>query len=276
MGGHDDEAIAQFRKSLRLDPNIGWTHHHLAVSLERKGRFDLAAEEFGEALRLAPENRAEWKRDLRRVLIRQGRGAEAAADWKEELAVRPTAHDDWFGYPELCLFLGDEAEYRRARRDLLAQFGNSKDPYVGERVGRACLLLPGTDDELCQATALTERAVNAKGSQYDWVRAYFHFANGLAHYRRGRFDDAITTMTGDASQAAEYMGPSPSLVTAMALHQKGQKDEARNLLAAAVHSYDWTQENATSREAWIAHILRREAEAMILPNQVAAGAAEDK
>jgi serine/threonine-protein kinase len=125
------------------------------------------------------------------------------------------------------------------------------------------LLLPGTEDELCQAAVLTERAVNAKGSQYDWVRAYFHFANGLAHYRRGRFDDAIAVMTGDASKAAEYMGPSPRLVRAMALYQKGQKDEARKLLAAAVLSYDWSAEKATTREAWIAHILRREAEAMI-------------
>ncbi len=266
MGGHDDEAIAQFRKSIRLDPNIGWTHHHLAVSLERKGRFDEAVGEFREAARLSPEKRAEWKRDLRRVLMRQGRGAEAAADWKEELAARPTAHDDWFGYAELCLYLGDEAEYRRARRDLLAQFGTATDPTVGERVGRACLLLPGTEDELRQAAALTDRAVDAKESQYDWIRPYFHFAKGLAHYRRGRFDDAIATMTGDASKAAEYMGPSPRLVTAMALYQKGQKDEARKLLAAAVLSYDWSAEKATTREAWIAHILRREAEALIFRN----------
>jgi serine/threonine-protein kinase len=271
MGGRDDEAIEQFRKSIRLDPNIGWTHHHLAVSLERKGLVDEASLEFREALRLAPENRAEWKRDLRKVLIAQGRGAEAVADWKEELAARPTAHDDWFGYAELCLYVGDEAEYRRARSDLLEQFGSSTDPTVAERVGRACLLLPGTDDELRQAAALTERAVNSKGPQYDWLRPYFHFANGLAHFRRGRFDDAIATMTGDASKASEYMGPSPRLVTAMALYQKGQKAEARELLAEAVLSYDWSAEKATSREAWIAHILRREAEALLQLNEGAVG-----
>lgn len=269
MGGHDDEAISEFRKSIRLDPNIGWTHHHLAVSLERKERFKEAVEEFRKAMQLSPENRAVWKRDLRTVLIRQGRGAEAAADWKEELAARPTAHDDWFGYAELCLYLGDEAEYHRARRDLLAQFGTATDPTFGERVGRACLLLPGTEDELNQAAALTDRAVDAKDSKYDWIRPYFHFAKGLAHYRRGQFDDALATMTGDASKAAEYMGPSPRLVAAMALCQKEQKDEARKLLAAAVLSYDWSAEKATTREAWIAHILRREAEAMIQLNEPA-------
>ena len=73
----------------------------------------------------------------------------------------PPEHDDWFGYAELCLFLGDEAEYRRARDDLLAQFGSATDPTVAERTGRACLLLPAAEDELRQAVALTERAVAA-------------------------------------------------------------------------------------------------------------------
>jgi serine/threonine-protein kinase len=263
MGGHDDDAIAQFHKSIRLDPNIGWTHHHLAVSLERNGRFDEAAEEFREAVRLSPEKLGEWTWDVRRVLIRHGRGAEAAADWKKELAALPPAHDDWNGYAELCLYLGDDAEYRRVRGDLLEQFGSSTDATVAERVGRACLLLPGTEEELRQAAALTERAVNSKGSQYDWLRPYFRFAKGLASYRQGRFVDAIAIMTGDASKAAEYMGPSPRLVTIMALYQIQKKDEARELFAEAVRSYDWNTEKAGSREAWIAHILRREAEAMI-------------
>jgi serine/threonine-protein kinase len=264
-GGHEDEAIAEFRESIRLDPNIAWTHHHLAVSLERKGRFNEAIAEFEEAARLFPEKRAEWKWDLQRVLMRQGREAELRAAWKEELSARPTAHNDWYGYAELCLFLRDEPEYRRARRDLLAQFGAASDPYVAERVGRASLLLPGAEDELHQAAALTDRAVNALGPQYDWVRPYFHFAKGLAHYRQGRFDEAIATMTGDASKAAEYMGPSPRFVMAMALYQKGQKDEARKLLATVVPTYDWSADKATRPEAWIAHILRREAEGLILP-----------
>jgi serine/threonine-protein kinase len=193
--------------------------------------------------------------------MKQGRGAAVLAAWKERLASHPTAHEDWYGYAELCLFLGDQPEYCRVRRDLLAQFATATDPIVAERVGRSCLLLPGTEDELRQAAVLTDRAVDA-GSKYDWVRPYFHFAKGLAHYRRGRFDEAIATMTGDA-KTARYVEPSPRLVTAMALYQKGEKDEARKLLAATVSSHDWTTEKAISREAWIAHILRREAETMI-------------
>jgi serine/threonine-protein kinase len=264
-GEHEDEAIAMFRKSISIDPNIGWTHHHLAVSLERKGYFDEAVAEFQEAMRLFPDKRVEWKWDLRKVLMRQGRSANLRAAWKEELAARPTEYDDWDGYAELCLFLRDEAEYRGACCELLEKFGTATDPVVAERVGRACLLLPGTQDELRQAAALTDRAATAEGPQYDGFRPYFHFARGLAHYRSSRFDNAIMTMTGDASKAAEYMGPSPRLLLAMALYQNGQKDEARKVLAAAILSYDWSAEKATTREAWIAHILRREAEGLIVP-----------
>ena len=49
----------------------------------------------------------------------------------------------------------------------------------------------------------------------------------------------------------------------MAQYQKGQKDQARKTLAAAVASHDWNAAKATNHDAWIAHILRREAEALI-------------
>ena len=69
----------------------------------------------------------------------------------------PLDHNAWFGYAELCLFLGREDEYRRARRDLLARFSITSNPYFAERTGRACLLMPATGDELRQAVALTRR-----------------------------------------------------------------------------------------------------------------------
>ena len=50
----------------------------------------------------------------------------------------------------------------------------------------------------------------------------------------------------------------------MAQYQKGQKEQARETLAAAVASYDWDAAKATSHDEWITHILRREAEALIL------------
>jgi hypothetical protein len=49
-------------------------------------------------------------------------------------------------------------------------------------------------------------------------------------------------------------------------HKNGQKDQARKTFAAAISSYDWKASKADNHDAWIAHILRREAEALILPD----------
>lgn len=262
-GGHEDEVIAQFQKAIRLDSNNGWSHYFLAIAFENNGRLNEAFQEFQQVAKLLPEKGAEARNRSRGLLLKLGRGADALDAWKEQLASHQSAHDDWEGYAELSLFLGHDAEYRRARQELLAQFSTTTDPVVAERVGRACLLLPGAEDELRQAIALIKLAGNAEGPQFDWLRPYFHFANGLACYRGGQFDDAIAIMTGEASKSAESLGPCPRLVTAMALFQKGQPDTARKLLEEAVRSYDWSANNATTCEAWIAHILRREAEATI-------------
>jgi serine/threonine-protein kinase len=187
---------------------------------------------------------------------------EARAAWKSALEADPPEHGVWHGYAELCLFLGDEDEYRRARRDLLERFGATADPYIAERTSRACLLMPATGDELRQAVALTERAV-ARNSHEQKDRPYFEFARGLAAYRQGQFDRAISAMRGNARTV---LGPACSLIIAMALYQKGQTDEARKTLASAVLSFDWNANQVRDLHGFVYHVLRREAESMIGPN----------
>ena len=63
---------------------------------------------------IAPGEPKHW------VLLQQGRLEDALASWRAALAADPLDHRDWFGYAELCLYLGHEDEYRQARRDLLA------------------------------------------------------------------------------------------------------------------------------------------------------------
>src|SRR5262245_35316805 len=79
-------------------------------------------------------------------------------------------------------------------------------------------------------------------------------------YRQGRFEDAIATMS---TEAANVMGPAPRLITAMAEYGKGQREEARRTLAETISGFDWSAAQAVSRDHWIWHVLRREAESMI-------------
>jgi serine/threonine-protein kinase len=194
-------------------------------------------------------------------LIRQGLLEEARVAWQTVLDGNPLDHNAWFGYAELCLFIGREDEYRRARQDLLARFFITDNPYFAERTGRACLLRPATGDELRQAVILTQRAARSDPSVHSSAYPWFLFARGLAEYRQGKFDQAILTMRGDASRVDRPA----RLVLAMALHQDGQLAEARETLAAAILSYDWKAIQARDHDLWICHLLRREAESVVLP-----------
>ena len=217
--GQLDEAIACYRKALELDPNYSWAHLDLANALRDAGRFDEALEHY-RRVHAVNQTIPYVENTLRSDLVRQGRGEEVRREWKKALELNPPQHTQWFGYAELCLFLGDEAEYRRACRDLLRRFGDTSDPYIAEPIARAVLLAPPSEEELRAALALADRAVAAEPTKVGWVYSYFLFAKGLAEYRRGNFEDAVSIMTG---QAAKVLGPCPGLVTAMAKYRLGDR-----------------------------------------------------
>ena len=256
-----DEAEAQFRAALAINPKSVMALHDLGSLLLKMGRPREATEYLRQGAALEPLN-GMIQAHLRAALMRQGLMEEARAAWRQALDANPPEHDAWFGYAELCLFLGREDEYRRHRRDLLGRFGASKTPVVCERTARACLLSPGTPEEMKEAATLADRAVAAGRLGHESDYPYFVFARGLADYRLGRFGDAGARMRGEA---ARVPAPSPRLVAAMALHQQGKTDEAKTALAEAMRTFDWNLAKAKNHDSWIAHILRREAESMFQP-----------
>jgi tetratricopeptide (TPR) repeat protein/tRNA A-37 threonylcarbamoyl transferase component Bud32 len=260
--GRTDEAIVSYQTALRLDPNYAWAHFDLANTLRVIGRADEALQHYRRFHELEPSF-THVTNILRADLVSRGRGEEVRVAWEEALKNEPADHDAWFGYAELCLFLGREDEYRHARSRLLGRFGRTRDPYVAERVSRAALLLPPAEDELRAVADLADMAVAAGATVPKWIQPYFLFAQGLAEYRRDRFDSAISIMRGDAGGV---MGPAPRLVIAMAESRKGNAAAARKALAAEMTGFDWAPEQAGSRDDWIFHVLRREAETTIIPD----------
>src|SRR5262249_49061180 len=109
--------------------------------------------------------------------------------------------------------------------------------------------------------ALRERAEAVAPSMYLGFYDPFLFVRALADYRQGRLDRAIATVRGKALWAH---GPA-RLVLAMALFRSSRVEEARKVLADAVQSYDWRPGRVFNQHDWIWHVLRREAEALIVP-----------
>ena len=260
--GQVDQAIACYRTALEADPNYAWAHFDLANTLRSAGWMDEAVEHYRQYNALDPSN-PYVAHLLRADLVRRGKGEEVLRAWKEELKADPPQHEPWFGYAELCLFLGHQDDYRQARRDLLRRFGTTTDQYIAERVARASLLLPPSENELQLAAALSQRAVAAKETTDQWIYPYFLFAQGLAEYRKGHFDSTISIMS---SGAAEVMGPCPRFVTAMAQYRTGDTAAARRTFSSEVVRFDWSIDKALGRDDWIWRVLRREAQALIFPD----------
>jgi serine/threonine-protein kinase len=262
------EAIAEAREALRADPSYDLAHDALSSFYARQGRDEDALEETRLFLRHArPEMVTFAQSDLLARLLEMGRDHEARDLWRETLAANPSDHDAWFGYAELCLFLGDQEGYRRERTALLKRFGDSGDPVICERIAKACLLLDGDPAELNAAAALADHAAE-KEARTETGYPHALFAQGLGAYRLGRFDDAITIIN---DKAASVAGPCPKLIIAMALYRKGEIDSARKLLATTVSASDWRRKMGPGEREpyWVAEILRREAESLIQPKSSA-------
>jgi tetratricopeptide (TPR) repeat protein/tRNA A-37 threonylcarbamoyl transferase component Bud32 len=261
--GHFSEALHLFERCSRLphSPFADGSARY-AICLDATGNHDAACTRLREAIAINP---SVILTGLQRTnLIAEGHADQIQLEWRQSLAKQPFSLLNCDGYAEFCLFLGNQDAYRAACADLLAHSQNISDPQAQERIGRACLLLPSNEQQEQAAVAIIERCVNSdKTKLKSWVPAYFQFSKALADYRLGDWRNALTILHGPAGRV---LGPAPALVTAMSEFRLGQLGPANKDLTRAVASYNWSLSSANSREGWIYHILRHEAEAMILSN----------
>ncbi|HEV3258953.1 MAG TPA: protein kinase, partial [Gemmataceae bacterium] len=257
------EAVGYFRAAVASHPNSSQAHTLLGRALRDAGDADGAIAAFRKAIALNP-NRA-GGRDLARVLATKGRLEEGRVVWQNILDGDPPDYEPWYGYAQLCAFLGNEGAYHRACKAVRERFGDSRQHWtVSERDSLACLLMPASGDELRRAVEMADRAVAVGPKFPDPDNAYLLFVKGLAEYRQGRPDRAVPLLQESAALLPNRAGP--RLALAMVQFQSGSKKEARKTLAAAVRAYNWKEPQADHPTAWVSHVLRRQAEAMILPN----------
>jgi Flp pilus assembly protein TadD len=88
MKGQSQEAIRHYREALRLNPEFADAHNNLGVALERGDRLDEAIAEYREALRL-DAGHAEAHNNLGRALVHRGRRAEAVVHYRQASTMRP-------------------------------------------------------------------------------------------------------------------------------------------------------------------------------------------
>lgn len=150
--GRQGDAKAEYAKALALDPDCASAHFNLAVSAVQSGALDEAEAHYRKALRGRPN--ASTHNGLGYVLARQGRDADAIAEFRAAVAAEPAFTPAWNNLGEALARQGQLEEAAKAYRTSLAQH-----PTAGahDALGAVLMKMGRTDEanrELQQARTL--------------------------------------------------------------------------------------------------------------------------
>jgi serine/threonine protein kinase/Flp pilus assembly protein TadD len=136
--GKLEEAVAECRKAIELDPKLALAHNNLGIALAGQGKLDEAVAEYRNALALDPKC-AEAHNNLGIALAGQGKLDEAIAAYRQAIALKP----DFAGaHCNLGQALAQQGDFGKALEELRRghELG-SRDPrwrYPSARWVRQC------------------------------------------------------------------------------------------------------------------------------------------
>jgi len=215
--------------------------------------------------------------DLRlELMARQERWKEAVVDATLALKLQPTEQVRYHTLAPLLLVTLDLPAYKELCQEMLRRFGNTKYPYIADRVAKSCLLSPHSDVDLRLVDRLADTAVAA--GEGDACMPLFQMCKGMAQYRLGEYEKAIEWAEKSLNSPFVHAKAQACAIIAMAHWKLSHKDEARamltkgNALAPRLISDDpaarsgekWTQFHETAYHArLLARIQLDEASALI-------------
>jgi eukaryotic-like serine/threonine-protein kinase len=182
---------------------------------------------------MSQSQRAEALAARANIRAQNGRWREAAADYASLIELEPTDHLSYHLLAPLLVQSGDLEGYRRLCARLLARCGSTNDPFVAERMAKACLILPGSGVDLAAVGQLAETAVTV--GKNDPSLPFFQFVKGFAEYRQDHFASAIEwEQKAFATPRVDFRDAEAWMVLAMAYDQLKRTDEAHNALAKGI------------------------------------------
>jgi protein O-mannosyl-transferase len=184
--GKTEEAIVQFHKALKINPDFAEAWNNLGVALFKKGEHEEAIAKYRKALELDPDY-VKARYNLGDALVQLGRLDEAITQFRKVLEATPD------NAPALNNF-GVALELKGQNKEAIAQFKN------------ALAINPNYPDALCNlgAAFVKEGKLDEAITQYRNALAidpaYVKAGNNLgkALLRKGDFDGALACFTKDA------------------------------------------------------------------------------
>jgi tetratricopeptide (TPR) repeat protein len=243
----------------RLDPILFGTNPLARgrVLMER-GRWSEAEAAFDEVVRARPYNASGWIERGRFHFVR-GQPGRAAAELTQAVRMHPEHLNLHYTQVLSLLAIGDCAGLRRARFDLLNDFGMSTTYLTANSVAWSCVLGPDTVADREAPVRLAEFALNHAPED---EKPVFLNTLGAALYRAGRFEASIRRLEEGIRKQGGESSPQDWVFLALAHHQLGHRAEALRWLDRFRTYRGSESPNAFWNELEI-RLLRREAEALI-------------
>jgi tetratricopeptide (TPR) repeat protein len=210
--GRLDEAVAEYRRAIERDPKLAMAHIDLGSALNEQGKRDEAAAEFRKAIALDPKD-AVAHHNLGSALNEQGKRDEAAAEFRKAIDLDPK--DAWAHY-NLGIALRDQGK----RDEAAAEFRKAieldpKNAWAHYNLGDA-LSGQGKWDE---AIACYRKAITLDPK---FAKAHYNLGNVLKH--QGKLDEAIACYQKAIEADPKYAIAHDNL--GYALFHQGKQDEA--------------------------------------------------
>jgi superkiller protein 3 len=234
--GRPDDAIAEYRKALEINPHYRDAYNNLGVVLGHQGHTDAAIAEYGKALEIAPDNAA-VQNNLASALMALGRVDEAIIHLRKALAINPGATEFHCNLGQALAMRGrlDEAivhfqtalqikpDSPQARRNLdmarsqregilkaLAQrheLLRSRPEDVALLNDTAWMLATNPNASIrngAEAVELAQRAINLTGGSEPAILGTL----AAAYAEAGRFSEAVQTARKATELATQQNNPS--------------------------------------------------------------------
>jgi WD40 repeat protein/tetratricopeptide (TPR) repeat protein len=208
----------------------------------------------------------------------RGRWKEAAADFAAVFRLEPSTYDG-MRLGMLLLQIGDINGYRQHCQVMLKRWATTEKNPEADMTLKTIMFLPDYKADAKQLARLAQVAVSGDKNVawYEWHQ----IAKGLHDYRTGKYDDALATCRDSRRHASTTKGDPDALrvlnlaIEAMAFYAKGDAGEARRTLDQAKSVLKDHVPGIDGGAGWpdrlAAHILYREAEALIRTKKVGPG-----
>jgi tetratricopeptide (TPR) repeat protein len=210
--GKLDDAIAEYHHAIEMDRNYALPHNNLGLALYHQGNADDAIVEYHRAIQLDPKY-ANPHANLGIVLYHEGKADDAAAEYRRAIEIDPKNAN-----PHLDL--GVVLYHQGNANDAAAEYRRAieidpKNAIPHNDLGLALSDQGQTDDAIVEY----HRAI-----QLDPKYANPHANLGAVLYHQGKTDDAVAeyrrAIEMDPKSAVAYYG------LGLALYDQGQTDDA--------------------------------------------------